>query len=87
MALSLMKITKTIAIQVPGIGEKIKYARLRSPFSLAEICRQINMSTQNWYRIEREEQSVPIKTLRKMEKILEIDLGINFDNALAQEED
>lgn len=55
----------------------IREARERDRRSLAKICREINMSTQNWYRIEREEQDLPIDTLRKIETVLGVEFGVS----------
>ena len=75
-----MKVYKTITIEVPNLGPKIQEARSKSTLPLEQICRQINMSRTNWYRIEKEEQSLPIETLRKIEEILEVDFGVSFDD-------
>lgn len=81
MAQTLMKIRKTIDIEVPGIGEKIKEARERDRRSLAQICREIPMSQMNWYKIEAEEtKALPIETLRRIEEILGVDFGVSFDD-------
>lgn len=68
-----------VVTEVPGLGEMIREARERDRRSLAKICREINMSTQNWYRIEREEQDLPIDTLRKIETVLGIEFGVSED--------
>ena len=81
MAQTSMKIRKTIDIEVPGIGEKIKEARERDRRSLARICREIPMSQMNWYKIEAEEtKALPIETLRRIEEILRVDFGVSFDD-------
>jgi transcriptional regulator with XRE-family HTH domain len=81
MAQTLMKVRKTIDIEVPGLGEKIKEARECDRRSLAEICRQIPMSPMNWYRIEASQtKALPIETLRRIEEVLEVDFGVSFDD-------
>ena len=85
---ALMKVRKIIDIEVSGLGEKIKEARERDRRSLAEICRQLDMSTMNWYKIEAEEtKALPVETLRKIEKVLQVDFGVSFDEALAEIEE
>lgn len=75
-----MIVRKVTDIKVPGLGEKIKEARLRDRRSLAEICRQIPMSPVNWYKIESEEtKALPIETLRRIEEVLNIDLGVRME--------
>ncbi|MEL4897724.1 helix-turn-helix domain-containing protein [Crocosphaera sp. Alani8] len=75
-----MKVTKTVEKEVPNLGKRIYEARMRDRRALTQLCGLVGMSTQNWYRIESERQSVPIETLRKMEKALGIDLGVSFDD-------
>ncbi len=77
----LMKVRKTIDIEVPNLGEKIKAARERDSRSLSEICRQMEMSNMNWYKIESEEtKALPIETLRRIEEILGVNFGVDFDD-------
>ncbi len=74
-----MKITKTLEVDIPGLGQKIEQARKNSSLPLTEICKKVNMSTMNWYRIEKEQQSVPIDTLRRIEEVLDVNLGVDFN--------
>ncbi|MBA3922792.1 MAG: helix-turn-helix domain-containing protein [Nostocaceae cyanobacterium] len=76
-----MKIRKTIDIEVPGLGERIKETRERDRRSLAKICREIPMTTMNWYKIEAEDtKALPIETLRRIEEVLGVDFGVSFDD-------
>lgn len=78
---TLMKVRKTIDIEVPNLGEKIKAARERDSRSLSEICRQMEMSNMNWYKIESEEtKALPIETLRRIEEVLGVSFGVDFDD-------
>ena len=80
MTQTLMKVRKTIDINVPKLGQKIKEARERDSRSLSEICRQMEMSNMNWYKIESEEtKALPIETLRRIEEVLGVDFGVKFD--------
>ncbi|BAY41301.1 XRE family transcriptional regulator (plasmid) [Nostoc sp. NIES-2111] len=79
MISSLMKVTKTISIDVPGLGAKIKEAREADSRSLKAICKAVGMSQMNWYRIEEEKQSLPLETLRKIEEVLGVDFGVNLE--------
>ncbi|WP_026733971.1 helix-turn-helix domain-containing protein [Fischerella sp. PCC 9605] len=76
-----MQIERVIRIDAPGIGAKIKEARERDPRSVEELAKAANMTRANWYRIEREENDVlPEPTLRKIEEVLGVDLGVRFDD-------
>ncbi len=75
----LMKVRKVIEIEVMGLGSRIRQVREADSRSLAEICRQIPMSTMNWYRIEAEEtKALPIETLRRIEFVLDVEFGVEF---------
>ena len=78
MVQTAVRITKEIGVEVPGLGERIRDARLSDRRSLKSICDAIGMSPQNWYRIEKEQQSLPIETLRKMEEVLGVDFGVKI---------
>lgn len=74
-----MKVRRTIDVEIPGLGKRIRQAREADKRSLAEICRQIPMTTMNWYKIESEEtKALPIETLQRIEEVLKVDFGINF---------
>ena len=80
MAKTLMKVRKTIDLEVPGLGERIRQARESDRRSLTEICRQIPMTTMNWYKIEASEtKALPVETLRRIEEVLGVDFGVCFD--------
>lgn len=79
MAEKWMKVRRTIDIEIPGLGKRIRQAREADRRSLAEICRQIPMTTMNWYKIESEEtKALPIETLHRIEEVLNVDFGIKF---------
>ena len=72
-----MKVTYIVEIEVVGLGDRIRAARAGR--SLVELCAAAGMSTQNWYRIEAERQSLPLDTLRQIESALGVDLGVKLD--------
>lgn len=77
----VMKVKKVLEIEVPDLGSRIRKAREADSRSLAEICRQVPMTTMNWYRIEAEEtKALPIETLKRMEEVLGVDFGVRFDD-------
>lgn len=76
-----VQIERILRVDAPGIGAKIKDARERDPRSVDELAKAAGMTRANWYRIEREENDVlPEPTLRKIEQVLGVDLGVKFDD-------
>ncbi|MBW4674311.1 MAG: helix-turn-helix domain-containing protein [Desmonostoc geniculatum HA4340-LM1] len=74
-----MKIQKIIECESEGIGEAIKKARKQDNRSLTQICAEVGMTTSNWYKIENEDTKVlPLDTLRQIEKVLGISLGVDL---------
>jgi transcriptional regulator with XRE-family HTH domain len=74
-----MKVRRVDDREFPGLGDRIRRAREADARSLAELCRQTNMTTMNWYRIEAEEtKALPLETLRRMEAVLGVNLGVTF---------
>ena len=45
---------------------------------MATLAKAAEMTSVNWYRIENEQQSIPIETLRKIEKFLGVDFCVDF---------
>lgn len=78
----MMEVTKTVKVDVPDLGARIRQARMakvQSGARMTSIADAAGMSVQNWYRIEKERQSLPIETLRLIEKALDFDFGVEFD--------
>jgi transcriptional regulator with XRE-family HTH domain len=75
---SFMKVIRTIAVDVPDLGAKIKAARQSDKRGVTSIASAAGMSVQNWYRIENERQSLSEEVLRLIERVLEIDFGVDF---------
>jgi transcriptional regulator with XRE-family HTH domain len=73
-----LKITKLIEVDVPGLGQRIKQARENDPRTLKAICEAAGMSPQNWSRIEKETQVVPVEVLRRIETALGKDFGVEL---------
>jgi transcriptional regulator with XRE-family HTH domain len=77
----LMKVRKVIEREFPGLGAKIKQARESDSRSLIQLCGEIDMTPANWYKIENEDTKVlPLETLRKIESVLKVNLGVNLDD-------
>jgi transcriptional regulator with XRE-family HTH domain len=66
----------------PGLGQRIKKARENDPRSLSQICRDCNISRSYWYQLESEDMRSPAseEIIRRIEKELNIDLGVIFKN-------
>ncbi len=77
-----VKIKETRIVEVKGIGEKINKARLASSKSIEKLCGEVGISRSYWYDIEKEivRGSLSYENLKKIEKALEIDLGVKFDS-------
>lgn len=72
-----MLICKTLQVDVPDFGQRVKDARMASPLSLTEICAAAKMSVSNWYRVENNQvKALPFETLQNIEKALGVDFGI-----------
>jgi len=74
-----MEVISSKVLIVTGLGQKIKTVREADPRPLTTICKIMNMSSNNWYRIEKESQSLPLETLRKIENVLGVDFGVKLD--------
>ena len=76
----LMRIIK--GKEFPGIGNKIKEARENDSRDLTQLAAMVGISVSYWNRIEKEGvKNLPIETIWGMEKVLNIDFGVNgFDD-------
>lgn len=75
-----MKVRRTIDLEISGLGRKIKLAREADKRSLEAICKEVQLSRVYWYDIESERirGALPEETLRRIEEVLGIDLGVEF---------
>lgn len=66
----------------PGLGERIKAARMADKRSLSKICKEWGISRAYWYQLEDEDMRAPatIEMIRKIEQALGVDLGVQFDD-------
>ncbi len=74
-----MRVVKIVEQEVPGLGQRIKDARVADARTLRAICEQAGMTPMNWHRIEREQQSLPIETLRQIERVLGMDFEVRLE--------
>lgn len=84
MLATRMRIRQVKEVEIDGLGERIKQARLAiaQSKSLEQICDEVGVSRTYWYDIEKEtlKGALSIENLRKIEKTLGVDLGVRFDD-------
>ncbi len=71
-----MKVSRTIHVDAPGLGQRIKEARKADYRTITKLAAAADMTTANWYAIEGEAiKALPIETLHRIEKMLGVDFG------------
>lgn len=80
--MNLVKIRRSVDIEVEGVGAKIKQARKADGRSVEVLAGEAEISRSYWHDIEAERvrDALPEETLRKIERVLNIDLEIHFDD-------
>lgn len=78
-----MKVRQTVEIEVEGLGDRIREARLayqaRTGATMKAIAAAANMTRQNWHRYEANNvEYIPLDTLRDMERAIEWDSGVKL---------
>jgi len=69
----------TFSKEFPGLGEKIRNARMNSSQQLTRLAADAEISVTHWNRIENEKiKDLPEETLRNIEKVLGVDFGVKF---------
>ncbi|BAZ33640.1 transcriptional regulator (plasmid) [Cylindrospermum sp. NIES-4074] len=76
-----MRVRQVREIEVDGLGERIKQARLKSSKSLERICDEVGVSRTYWYDVEKEtlKGGLSIENLRRIEKALGVNFGVKFE--------
>lgn len=77
-----VKVQRIIEVEVPGLGDQIKKARQekqQSGKTMTDLASGAGMSVQNWYRIEKESQTLAESVLKKIEEVLGVSFGVKFD--------
>ena len=70
-------------IDIPGLGAKIKQARESTGRSLTSLAKEVGISRHYWYQLESEEVmggGIAEDTLRKIEAVLGVDFGVQFND-------
>ena len=79
MTSSVIRIRRTDEIEAPDLAARLKAAREADKRSLSEICRQIGISNQYWYNIERGSlTTMSLDMLRKIEQVLDVNFGVDL---------
>jgi DNA-binding XRE family transcriptional regulator len=66
-----------LPIVIQGMGEKIWEARKLSGRTQLELCKEAGITRQYWNQIENGQRaSIPLHTLRSIERVLHVDFGI-----------
>ena len=79
MTTTLMKVV--FSKNFPGLGEKIRKLRKKSPKDLTVLAAEAGISSTHWNRIENEKvRELPVETLRGIERALEVNLGAEYND-------
>lgn len=72
-------------VYIPDLGLKIEMARKAINKPLTVLCKEADVSRNYWYQLESGKipGTVSEETLRKIEKVLGVNLGINFEETLS----
>lgn len=85
MLATSMRIRQIREVEVLGLGERIKQARLAisNIKSLEQICDEVGVSRTYWYDVEKErlKGTLSIENLRKIEQSLGVDFGVSFEGS------
>ena len=81
MLATKMRIRWIKEIEIDGLGGVIKKARINSSKTVEQLCDEVGVSRTYWYDIENERirGALSLENLRKIEEVLGIDFGVNFD--------
>jgi transcriptional regulator with XRE-family HTH domain len=77
----IMKVNRVIkqSIDVVGLGERIRQARINAKVSVIQLSRDLSVSRQYVNKIETEQTDLSEETLRKIEAVLGVDFNVKFD--------
>ncbi|BBD70208.1 MAG: helix-turn-helix transcriptional regulator [Nostoc sp. DedQUE08] len=81
MTVKVRRIIK-LEVDVPGLGDRIKQAREARGRPVTQMAKEVGISRNYWYQLEAEAVlgGVAEETLRKIEEVLGVDLGVQFDD-------
>lgn len=72
-------------VYIPDLGLKIQLARKAINKPLTVLCKEADVSRNYWYQLESGKipGTVSEQTLRRIEKVLGVNLGVDFDEILS----
>lgn len=81
MLATKMRIRWIKEIEIDGLGDVIRKARISSEKTVEQVCDEVGVSRTYWYDIEKEtlKGTLSFENLKKIEQVLGIDLGVSFD--------
>ena len=75
----MAKVKQIKVVDCPGLGDRIIQEIKNSEFSVEGVCELLDVSRQFFYRAIAEDGVIKLEMIEKIEQILGIDLGVNFD--------
>jgi transcriptional regulator with XRE-family HTH domain len=83
LVMNIVQVKRVIEIvrEYPDLGQRIRQAREKDKRTLTAICRECGLSRSYWYQLEGEDMrsAATEEVIRKIEKVLGVDLEVNFD--------
>lgn len=66
------------------LPQKIKQARIKDGRSVQLLATMAGISSAYWYQLETDKREwVSVEIIKKIEEVLEVDLGVNFKTPIA----
>ena len=80
-----MKVAKTVTVEIPNLGVTIGAAVKKDARSVQVLATAVGISDATLYNIINEKHGqVKIETIERLENLLGIDLGVNFDMGIVE---
>jgi transcriptional regulator with XRE-family HTH domain len=81
MSVKVRRIVKK-EVDAPDLGARIKKARENSGKAVTKLAKEVGVSRHYWYQLEAEAVlgGMSEETLRKVESVLGVDFGVQFDD-------
>jgi transcriptional regulator with XRE-family HTH domain len=68
-------------VEVPDLSKRIAQAHKKTGKPVSEVCKAVGFSRAYWYQVVNgREDAIAEDTLRKIEKILDVSFGVNFND-------
>lgn len=81
--MNTVKVRRSIDVETKGLGKRIKEARKADGRPVEVLAALAEISRAYWHDIEAERirDTLPEETLRKIERVLNVDFGVDFDSS------